>query len=585
MKNRCKKLMAWILVFTICLQMESVFTLGAPNYITTDYTLESDSYTDGYVVTSGGVLRLAPGLTVNNEVTLQSGVDQGTGRLIIPSGATMNAKVNIGSGYYNNRIENAGTITVNPDLVSGTIINEGRIQSLNVADEVILYSNDGASYGVLNVSTAGSGAFVTEGTMEADTFVFNGYAFSGIDSSATTVRINDLFSYTGSTEFPDKISIVLNSKTATKITTEGQDGLSVYFDGIKYPLPAITMSSKALSDIYSVSPDKSSVSFSNLAVGYQTVKTDTVNVKNNGMTDCMIKLVPSGAWSDMFAVKSGGSTVAYNVAFELGTGSSCPLGMELKKGLKPGVNEGVLTMQYCTPEGTVYDSVKISGKVTVEKIPSIDAPSDFYTLSGTKGDNGFYRSDVEVVPKSGYQIAKSLSDDFADTVTYTKTTKKPDVYLVKTSTGQITEKMTVETIKIDKDKPDINRKDDKTYYADSLSVKVEDDYLHSVTVNGAEQTIENSASAFKVAAGDDETKYTIKAKDKAGNVAKISFYLYPKWREDGAVPKGKSVKLYKGKAYSFGEGTWTVNGDSTSYAGGNSFYVKSDGQYTMSATN
>ena len=77
----------------------------------------------------------------------------------------------------------------------------------------------------------------------------------------------------------------------------------------------------------------------------------------------------------------------------------------------------------------------------------------------------------------------------------------------------------------------------------------------------------------------------IKAVDKAGNVRKVTVYLAPDWEKDGTVPSGKSVSLKKNKRYSFGSGTWSVSGDSTSYAGGMDFYVASDGQYTFTASN
>ena len=40
-------------------------------------------------------------------------------------------------------------------------------------------------------------------------------------------------------------------------------------------------------------------------------------------------------------------------------------------------------------------------------------------------------------------------------------------------------------------------------------------------------------------------------------------------------------KLNKEYSYNFGGGTWQVEGDSTSYAGGNTFYVGEDGEYSF----
>ena len=41
------------------------------------------------------------------------------------------------------------------------------------------------------------------------------------------------------------------------------------------------------------------------------------------------------------------------------------------------------------------------------------------------------------------------------------------------------------------------------------------------------------------------------------------------------------VKLQRGLAYEFGEGTWKVSGDPTSYVGGNTFYVETTDDYEI----
>ncbi len=586
MKKRLRKLMAWILLFMICLQSGSFTTFGAPNYITTDYTLESDSYTDGYVVTSGGVLRFAPGLTVNHQVTLQSGDSVGTGKLMIPATATMNAGIIIPSGYYNNQIDNSGTINYELELTDGTIYNRGKITSLTLLGSSMLHSEDGASYGILDIRETGSGAVMTSGAMSADVLLMDGYGFSEIDSSPTTIRVKDQFVYLGSEALSDKLSIQLNSKTETTITTEGQSGLSVSFDGIKYPLPASVIEEKSLGEIYAVSGDKTSVSYGDFVVGYQTTKTETMKITNSGLANVQIRLVPSGAWSDMISVASGTAAVAYNSPISLAKGNVVTFNMSLKKGVAAGTNTGTLSVQLCTSEGVCYDSFDIGATVVVKKEPSIAMPDDFYTLSGEKGENGYYTSDVTVTPLTGYQIAQSLDDEFADTVVYSSTVKTPGVYLSKTSTGQITQQAKLETIRIDKLKPEVNRTSGETYYVDKLSVKVTDDNLSSVKVNGEAKTVEAGKATFKLESSDDETeKYVIRAEDKAGNIRKVTVYLASEWRKDGKVPGGKAVKLYKNKKYKFGDENFTVSGDSTTYKGGNAFYVTQSGEYTLNAAN
>ena len=48
-----------------------------------------------------------------------------------------------------------------------------------------------------------------------------------------------------------------------------------------------------------------------------------------------------------------------------------------------------------------------------------------------------------------------------------------------------------------------------------------------------------------------------------------------------AVGSGRT-NLVSGIAYSLGEGTWKVSGDSTNYAGGITFYVSENGEYDFS---
>lgn len=575
MKKRLKSLTALIMICIFCLQTVPL-DVSALN-ISGDYTLTEDSDTDGYVVTSGGILRFAENLVVNNPVSFEL-LSNMQKQLVIPASAVMNGTITMETQYAS--IENAGTITSALDLQAGRLNNSGTVSKISVNNQGILQAGAGSSYGELDISEAGSGAFILMGEISCGTLYMNSHAFSELDSNGTQIRVTDKLVFSETTA-SDVVKLHVND--ATKITTSGISGLSVWKDGIKYPLPATAISNKTLGSIYSVGIEKSALSFNQKTIGYQTTEAKTFVVTNNGLADVKLKVVPKNEWDTMLKVTAGGSTVNSSSQFTLAAGESLTFNAELKKGLSAGTHNGVLTLQYCTGDGTAYASKDITGKITVKKAASLAAPTGkFYALSGTEGKNGFYTSNVKVLPKSGYSIAKSLSDDFTSTVTYTKSAGKPTVYLQKNSTGQITEKAALSEIKIDKDKPEIKTVEDKkTYYKNSLSVSVTDENLSRVTLNGGELTITDNKATVEVVSTDEKVKYTLKAEDLAGNVSTVMFYLAPSWRKDGTVPGGKSITLYKDTKYTLGSGTWKVSGDATDYVGGNDFYVSGDGQYTL----
>ncbi len=538
--------------------------------------------TDGYVLQSGGSLRFDENIKVDGYVQFSPG-SAAPMYLIIPASSTMNGEISISD--YQGNIDNSGTITSDINLTVGTLNNKGKVGNVKISASGMLYASSGASFGELDASAAGSGQLVTSGTILAEALILNPYGLSSLDSAATQFDISEQLKIEGTTQLNDMFKLSVGE--TTKITTDGQSGLFVYSGGTKYPLPATILTDKTLADIYSVSTDKSSLIFTEKPIGYQTTETKTFTVTNDGMMDVTLQFVMSGEWEDMFEVTSDGMTISASTKLTLAKNASVDLNVTSKKGLSTASHSGILSVKYCTSEGTVFDTHKVTGNLTVSKVPSISVPSgEFYTLSGTEGNNGFYTSNVKVTPLDGYSIAKTLSDEFADTVTYTESTAKPTVFLQKDSTGQITGKATLSAIKIDKDKPAVkNASSGKTYYKSSLSVAVTDDNLASVTLNDGGVTVVDGKAEILIAGTDDKTKYTLRAEDSAGNARVVTFYLAPEWMEDGTVPSGKTVNLYKGTPYSFGSGTWTVSGETTSYAGGVTFYVPNDGQYTFQSAN
>lgn len=136
-------------------------------------------------------------------------------------------------------------------------------------------------------------------------------------------------------------------------------------------------------------------------------------------------------------------------------------------------------------------------------------------------------------------------------------------------------------IVVDTEKPEIIGVEDGETYAEGTEFTVQDANLESITING--QAVELAADGkYKVTANG--TSCVIYAKDKAGNDVSCSIVVdvQEPGKEPGAdntISEGGRYALTVGTAYQLAEGTWSIFGDKSVYAGGGSFYVKTDGNY------
>ena len=86
-------------------------------------------------------------------------------------------------------------------------------------------------------------------------------------------------------------------------------------------------------------------------------------------------------------------------------------------------------------------------------ISYLAAPQEPYTLIGSTGTNGWYTGDVTLKPADGYTVSTTLNGTYSDQLDFAQTTEGFTIYL-KNSVGQMTDAITVGTIKIDKTAPD-----------------------------------------------------------------------------------------------------------------------------------
>lgn len=117
----------------------------------------------------------------------------------------------------------------------------------------------------------------------------------------------------------------------------------------------------------------------------------------------------------------------------------------------------------------------------------------------------------------------------------------------------------------------------ETYYGDQ-AVTVTDENLCTVTVNG--EAVEVSNNRADITLIPSENVYIIIAEDSAGNRTEYTVKVWETWVRDG-ITKNGIKNLRRERIYRLGGGEWTIDGDSTVYSGGITFYIKNSGEYNF----
>ena len=235
------------------------------------------------------------------------------------------------------------------------------------------------------------------------------------------------------------------------------------------------------------------------------------------------------------------------------------------------------------PATESYAAVTAAAEFAIRYLPT---PERAYSLNGTQGEKGYYTSSVTVVPAEGYLIADALDGDYAENLILTQDMEAGQIYLKKQATGEKTDGIAREAVLIDQKVPAITAvKDGETYYKDSVQVVISDKNLSRIQINDDNIVVKGTEMTFTLSSNHGSEDYQIIARDVAGNETKVSLTVAAPWMKKGIIPTGERIRLKSDRAYSFGDGTWQVEGDTTSYAGGRSFYVKKDGEYTFTKKN
>ena len=219
------------------------------------------------------------------------------------------------------------------------------------------------------------------------------------------------------------------------------------------------------------------------------------------------------------------------------------------------------------------------------------APTDAYSISGKKGNNGYYVSDVYLTAPDGYSISLTLNGTYEDKV-QVSSEKTKYIYLKRKSDGAMTDGIGIkEGIKVDAKAPVVSGKATDVdgnevalggkIYSDKVSFKMADEHLSKVTVNGEEVTVTDGAADISLDANNRHMVYKISAEDEAGNIFTFTVDVYAPWMESGVIPAGVKVGLEAGSTYKLEAGEWATDVDSTVYTGGMDFYVAEDMELTF----
>ncbi len=239
---------------------------------------------------------------------------------------------------------------------------------------------------------------------------------------------------------------------------------------------------------------------------------------------------------------------------------------------------GAYTVRATFEENERYTSCSATADFKISFLPMVDKP---YTIKGDKGDNGYYISKVEIVPKKGYSIARKLDGNYRDSIVLTSSRDLGKIYLIKDETGEKTDGEKISPIKIDFTNPSISVQHGQTYYTEELTVDIKDSNLSLVTCNNVEISVKDGAAQMTLESNHGANVYQLFAKDEAGNSRQIQITVADEWLKTGIIPANRLVRLSSHRAYQLDGGTWKVAGDNTTYRGGQQIYVRSGGEYTF----
>ena len=162
------------------------------------------------------------------------------------------------------------------------------------------------------------------------------------------------------------------------------------------------------------------------------------------------------------------------------------------------VNVGEYALRVSVAEDNIFNAASNTADFTISYLA---VPASPYTLSPVANASGWHNADVTITPASGYTISSSLDGTYLPSITISESKAGYAVYL-KSAAGQMTDGITVNEIKIDKEAPT------------NVTISYEKDgwkeFLNTVTFGPFfKDTIQVKLSATDAVSGVKEFKYTL----------------------------------------------------------------------------
>ncbi len=614
MAKRLKQLVAFMMIFLLLLQLPGVEVLAgdAMQIFTSDGDVTIDSDYDGgcIIYGSGGTVTvtLADGCTLNGDMDVSQTNSYSSCNIVLGSGSVIKGSI-IDSESAN------ATVTLNNSIVKGTVNLSGTAVSGSGTIGTLYINGGSASFnGSTEIGTLimESGTLsLTSGTLAVtDSLQMNG---AGLVSPMftiqkdTAIRTNSAItvSYNGS-QYPIAAgsngtvydilgnTIEVANMKDSHITNTSGNAVAKYMKGDTVTLTYEAEDGYYFPENYSADRDAFTVdsghtaslnvtrkNYSEIEVQY-TVSDETEKKIKINLPPAKVR--PKGKGTVTVADIYYGRTVKPVISSSTNDVDSAVIeykkqgAADTKYSDKVPVAVGDYTVRVSFQERDYYKGFEATDDFSIKYLK---APANPYTVSGTKGNNGFYISNVKIKPPKGYSIADTLDGDYGSYLAYDNTTKNEKIYLQKNSTGEKTGAVALESFKIDKDTPVVSAVDGEVYYKDDIEITVKDSNLDEVTVNGVPVNTSGTSKKLTLASDNGVSVYIIVAKDKAGNLTTVKVTVAAEWTKTGSIPNGSAVKLSEGQSYKLGSGTWKVSGDDTRYNGDTTFYVKPGGTYTF----
>lgn len=235
-------------------------------------------------------------------------------------------------------------------------------------------------------------------------------------------------------------------------------------------------------------------------------------------------------------------------------------------------------------KGNYTGSKSITGEIVEAPTePEFVLPENPFVISGTKGENDYYISNVTLTAKDGYGVAFVKGGQYTNSVIYTESIDAGYIYMIDNKTGAKSDAIAVPGFKIDIAAPTvIGATNGNTIYADTINFTVLDDNLAKVTINDEEIEIVNNKIVVDLSSNLAKEDYNVVAKDEAGNTVELSFTVSAEWMKNSIIPENTNIRLLPQIAYKLAAGKWKMSGDSTTYSGGITFYIRQEGECTFS---